>query len=297
GFGSIYKAIWADGRIVKWDHEKNKWHRAIGLIDDNWKYKESSSRNSNSLKTGLLVALKRLNDSSKINDKFLNELKYHLNAFKMTDFLLPLLGITRDPENLEYIIVMNYVHGGSLRNNLHQIYRVNWKKRLFILNSIIFGLIGIHRIRIVHKDLHSGNILMCNAFNENDDWNISLVSDLGLSQPVRFRPQIANHVPQFYASLIKRCWDMDPSKRPKATELLNTIYNCWENYDKNIEDIRDDKIKQAIIQFRNADKKLQEISDLKVQSTIQHSEAYFTSRVINLSGLNDSIAKYKENEE
>ncbi|CAG8731605.1 27568_t:CDS:2, partial [Dentiscutata erythropus] len=186
------------------------------LIDDNWKYKESSSRNSNSLKTGLLVALKRLNDSSQINDKFLNELKYHINAFKMTDILLPLLGITQDPETLEYIIVMNYVYGGSLRNNLHQICRMNWKKRLFILNSIIFGLIGIHRLGIVHKDLHN---------------------------------------------------------------------------------IRDDEIKQAIIQFRNADKKLQEISDLNIQSTVQHSEAYFSSRIINLTGLNNSIAGYKENEE
>ncbi|CAG8594948.1 15066_t:CDS:2 [Dentiscutata erythropus] len=75
------------------------------------------------------------------------------------------------------------------------------------------------------------------------------------------------------------------------------MYNCWENYDKNIEDIRDNEIKQAITQFRNADKKLQEISDLNIQSTVQHSEAYFTSRLINLTGLNNSIAGYKENEE
>ncbi|RIB22040.1 kinase-like domain-containing protein, partial [Gigaspora rosea] len=181
-------------------------------------------------------------------------------------------------------IVMNYAHGGSLKDNLQKISRMSWKKRLFILNSIIFGLTGIHQLRIVHKDLHSGNILMCNSLNENDDWNISLISDLGLSQPINkhslkdeeicgvlpymapevlrensyteksdifsfgmimweiaageppfnnlshdinlslvvgVRPQIANSIPQFYASLIKRCWDMDPSKRPTAKELLN----------------------------------------------------------------------------
>ncbi|CAG8508346.1 6318_t:CDS:2 [Dentiscutata heterogama] len=195
------------------------------LIDDNWKYKEFSNRDSDNLNNGLLVALKRLNDSSKINDQYLNELKYHLSAFKMTEFLFPLLGITQDPETSEYIIVMNYAHGGSLRSNLQKIF---------------------------HKNLHSGNILVCNYFNENDDWNISLI------------------------------------------KLLNIIYNCWENYNKDIEDIRDDKIKQAIIQFRNSDKELQEIS---IRPTVQHAEAYFTSRTFNLPELNRIITEFKENEE
>ncbi|CAG8630746.1 19068_t:CDS:2 [Dentiscutata erythropus] len=45
----------------------------LGLIDDNWKYKEFSDRDSDNLKNGLFVALKKLNYSSKINDQFLNE--------------------------------------------------------------------------------------------------------------------------------------------------------------------------------------------------------------------------------
>ncbi|CAG8577143.1 16917_t:CDS:2, partial [Dentiscutata erythropus] len=84
------------------------------------------------------------------------------------------------------------------------------------------------------------------------------------------RPQIADYVPQFYASLIG---------------------SCWENYNKDIKDIRDDKIKQAIIQFRNSDKELQKIS---IQPTVQHSEAYFTSRTINLSETNRIITGLKK---
>ncbi|CAG8615395.1 2487_t:CDS:2, partial [Dentiscutata heterogama] len=210
--------IWIDGRIIKWNHEKNNWQRAIGLIDDNWKYKEFSDRDSDNLKKGLFVALKRLNNSSNIKDQFLNE---------MTEFLFPILGITQDPGTSEYIIVMNYAHGGSLRSNLQKICRMNWKKRLFILNLIIFGLVGIHQLNLVHKDLHSGNILVCNYFNENDDWNIPLISDLGLSQ------------------------------RVQKYSLKN-----------DIEDIRDDKIEQAIMQFRSSDKELQEIS---VQPTAQNA--------------------------
>ncbi|CAG8706408.1 464_t:CDS:2, partial [Cetraspora pellucida] len=66
-----------------------------------WDDPQTDSKN---IKTGLLVALKRLNNSPNINDKILNELKYHLNASKMTEFLFPLLGITRDPETSEYMI-------------------------------------------------------------------------------------------------------------------------------------------------------------------------------------------------
>ncbi|KAF0531636.1 kinase-like domain-containing protein [Gigaspora margarita] len=85
-------------------------------------------------------------------------------------------------------------------------------------------------------------------------------------------------------AMIWLCWDMDPSRRPTAKELLSNIYNCWENYDKNIEDIKNDTIKQAIIQFRNA--------DIEIQSPNLQED--FTMRTINIF---DIIAEYEENEE
>ena len=51
GFSTVYEAIWLDGFINKWDYEKQQWSRF-----DNWK-----------------VVLKSLDNSSNLNDEFLNE--------------------------------------------------------------------------------------------------------------------------------------------------------------------------------------------------------------------------------
>jgi serine/threonine protein kinase len=41
------------------------------------------------------------------------------------------------------------------------------------------------------------------------------------------RPKIQNDIPKIYADLMKRCWDDDPEKRPKAFELRN-IFLKWK---------------------------------------------------------------------
>ena len=51
GFSTVYKSIWLDGHIIKWDYENQQWSR-----NDNWN-----------------VVLKNLDNSSTLNDEFLNE--------------------------------------------------------------------------------------------------------------------------------------------------------------------------------------------------------------------------------
>ncbi|CAG8782130.1 5131_t:CDS:1, partial [Racocetra fulgida] len=66
-----------------------------------------------------------------------------------------------------------------LRNQLQEIANSDWEKRLECLISIIRGLVAIHSLNLVHKDLHSGNIL---TLLENEIYNCYIV-DLGLAQP------------------------------------------------------------------------------------------------------------------
>src|SRR5438132_8657491 len=40
------------------------------------------------------------------------------------------------------------------------------------------------------------------------------------------RPQITDDTPEFYAKLMKRCWDHNPENRPTAGE----IHDCFEAY-------------------------------------------------------------------
>ncbi|PKB95157.1 hypothetical protein RhiirA5_368074, partial [Rhizophagus irregularis] len=73
GFSDIHKAIWSDGPI--YDYE---------------------------------VILKTLNNSSSLNSKFLDEWKYHYNCQKKSfSKFIQFFGITQDPKNLNYIIIMS----------------------------------------------------------------------------------------------------------------------------------------------------------------------------------------------
>src|ERR1043166_6401320 len=51
GFSTVYNAIWLDGYIQWWDYDKNQWDRR-----DGWE-----------------VVIKSLNNSSNLNEEFLNE--------------------------------------------------------------------------------------------------------------------------------------------------------------------------------------------------------------------------------
>ena len=56
GFGKVYKAIWKDGYIKKWDYETNQWKIYEDIYEDT-----------------LFVVLKCLNNSKDITSEFLNE--------------------------------------------------------------------------------------------------------------------------------------------------------------------------------------------------------------------------------
>jgi len=66
----------------------------------------------------------------------------------------------------------------DLRNYLQQNHnQLTWKKRIEIVYKIISALDPVHLEKVIHRDLHSGNILYSQHYN---DWYIS---DLGFCGP------------------------------------------------------------------------------------------------------------------
>src|SRR5437773_12455792 len=63
------------------------------------------------------------------------------------------------------------------------------------------------------------------------------------------RPQITDDTPEFYAELMKKCWDHNPENRPTAEEIKDCF---WEYHQDNIT-----KEKKKIID--SAEDKRQEI--------------------------------------
>ncbi|RHZ82342.1 hypothetical protein Glove_109g235 [Diversispora epigaea] len=90
---------------------------------------------------------------------------------------IAIYGITKNPTENEYMMVMNYAEYGSLRNVLNNIFNLTWWKKSSILYSIIWGLKNIHEMGLMHKDLHPGNIV-------NQALTLSYITDFGLCKPV-----------------------------------------------------------------------------------------------------------------
>src|SRR5688572_10075136 len=99
-----------------------------------------------------------------LNNEFFESLLY-LNEY---------YGVSRNPSTQDFIIIMKY-YKSDLRNYItNDFYNLKWNKKLKILIHIARGLDHIHKQGIIHRDLHSKNILC-----ENDD---AVISDLGISK-------------------------------------------------------------------------------------------------------------------
>ncbi|CAN6243710.1 unnamed protein product [Urochloa humidicola] len=86
------------------------------------------------------------------------------------------LGACMKPPHLS--LVTEYMEMGSLYNLIHsktQRTKLNWKRRLKMLRDICRGLMCMHRLKIVHRDLKSANCLV------NKYWTVK-ICDFGLSR-------------------------------------------------------------------------------------------------------------------
>ncbi|RIB10446.1 kinase-like domain-containing protein [Gigaspora rosea] len=82
-----------------------------------------------------------------------------------------------------YIFVMSYMSRGSLSEYLSSDFKnITWEMKLSILRDIVTGIKWIHENKIIHRDIHSGNILM-------DKVNESVIADLGFSRPAKEDPK------------------------------------------------------------------------------------------------------------
>ncbi|GBC05820.1 hypothetical protein RclHR1_06440007 [Rhizophagus clarus] len=247
GFSTIYRAIWLDGRIRSyWNNEKNQLYRRVFKLNEedykNERNKDIKSPLQENEKTGFPVALKRLDNSSNVNDDFLNEwriyLKFNHSAMNNNSDSIRLYGITQDPETLDYMIVMELMNYGSLRSNL-MIKKFNPYDKFNNLYLIARSLSSLHKCNLVHGDFHSGNILL-------QSHKYAYISDFGLSRPADksdingiyggTRPKVVEGTEIEYVELMKRCWDNDPNKRPTADDLIECFKEMrlkyYSSYDR-----------------------------------------------------------------
>ncbi|CAI2188458.1 11906_t:CDS:2, partial [Funneliformis geosporum] len=188
------------------------------------------------------VVLKILNDSQNTTTEFLQEVANH-RLFDATEGIVPCHGISQDPKTKNYLIVMQYIPTGNLRQYL-QNYRtiLSFGNKLSKLCAIASGLKVIHNKGLVHKDFHSGNIL--------SDYTECYITDLGLCCPASetkkenifgvipyVAPEVLNKKPYTSASDIYSfsviAYEMVSGLPPYCHKKENDRY-CETVYDLNL---------------------------------------------------------------
>ncbi|CAG8677578.1 9164_t:CDS:2, partial [Racocetra fulgida] len=163
GFGVVQQSTWLEGQIdqiIGWNSLRKQCER------------HGKTR----------VAVKILDYSRKMTADFLTEMIPQIRyepaiPNSLVFHLIRYLGISKNPATQEYAIVMQYAEGGNLRNYLEMNYStLNWERKLFMLQYIAEGITILHEESLLHRNLHSGNILIHK--------DIPLIGDVGFCRPV-----------------------------------------------------------------------------------------------------------------
>ncbi|CAG8499896.1 4309_t:CDS:2 [Dentiscutata heterogama] len=166
GAGAIYFAT-LKGTISNWDYYNKKF------IRDNQSTK---------------VALKSLLASNNEYENFLKEVLIHITLTIEVENLISCYGLTKDPENGKFMMVLERQDDGDLKSFINNIDITHtWREVFTFLNDISRGLYEIHKRNMIHKDLHPGNILFSNGV-----WKIC---DFGFSEPANKSSEIIGVLP------------------------------------------------------------------------------------------------------
>ncbi|PKY46882.1 kinase-like protein [Rhizophagus irregularis] len=196
GFSEIYTAKWIDGRYEVWNSKEQKLKR--------------SDHNVN-------IVLKRLENVESANNNWFEEAKSHLTISNKDAYFVQCYGLTQDPLNKDYMLVMGKLNI-DLRKYLQQNHnQLTWKVRIFIAHRMIEAIYNIHRKNIIHRDLHSGNILHS---RRTDKWYIS---DLGFCGPAdKPTTSIYGNLPYIAPEVISG------KQTTKASDIYSVAMLMWE---------------------------------------------------------------------
>ncbi|CAB4483794.1 unnamed protein product [Rhizophagus irregularis] len=241
GFAKIYTAKWKRGAILDWNESKQEFI-----------YQGSHK-----------VVLKSLNNSKQPTKEFFDEAKALVNV--RSGDIVNAYGITKFPQDGNYAIVMNYFGEGNLRiddDNVRKLYGIvpYMAPELFLLQKYTKA-----------SDIYSVGMLMWEIFGGFPPFN-DIPHDLSTISNIisGLRPPMLSEIPNEIQSLIKRCWNGDPSKRPTIEEILDVIKYQYRQILENEElSIAYDNEKKTYSGSRKANKPT--------------NQTYHTSRILSLS--------------
>ncbi|KAF0467209.1 kinase-like protein [Gigaspora margarita] len=168
---------------------------------------------------GLPIALKQLiiPMDEKTIQRFIKELKNLQKVCKHSN-IIKFYGITRDRGF--YNMVLQLANNGDLRKYLKiNFSRLEWTDKLRMAHEILDGLKFLHKNDIIHRDLHSKNILV-------HDGKL-LIADFGLSKDETSKTSNAS-VHGMQAYIDPQCFENITYKRSKKSDIYSFGVILWE---------------------------------------------------------------------
>ncbi|RIB28583.1 kinase-like domain-containing protein, partial [Gigaspora rosea] len=294
GFGIIFKAIWTDGYILRWDSVNSKWVR----------------------NPQIRVCLKSLKGSKEdIKSECLNEIE---NQHKYVgNSAIAIYGITRNPNDGNYMMVMQYAKHGSLRKLLDTKFNdLSWQHKLnnlyFIAKGLapyitdfglcrlvpqdssskeIFGVLPYIAPEVLYgekytikSDIYSFGIIMSEVFTGYPPYH-DIPHDFSLATQICLghRPKIRCEVPQLL--LMNKCLNAEPQSRPTAKSLVDMLFQFYL-------DLKDEKteLSKQVIEIKNLNKNSSTHNQANQTKSTRfdyqtHKKAIYTSWLLNFQEL------------
>nr|CAG8646370.1 2710_t:CDS:2 [Entrophospora candida] len=206
--------------------------------------------------------------------KLLRKVDYHKN-------IIHFYGVTKNEGNEKYLLVLEYADSGTLRSYLQEKSKsINWDLKLKFAYEIASAVLCLHENNIIHRDLHSNNILVHQKTIKLADFGLS---PLDISNGIREKP-IPN-TPDEYVNLYKACWQDNPKSRPDIQYVEKMLIGMIS--DSNIVDKVNNE--ENDVQSKNEDS-----SSFSHPSTILTEP---TSSYLWQEEFNNNVKEFSENTE
>ncbi|RHZ74860.1 hypothetical protein Glove_219g119 [Diversispora epigaea] len=153
---------------------------------------------------------------------FVNELKQHSKVCSHEN-IIGFYGVSqKDLNSDEYILVLEYANGGTLRDYLKSNFKnLEWSDKLNLAQQIAKGIKHLHSCDVIHRDLHSENIFIHNSIIKIGDFGLAkLISDPPIAL-LKGAGSIAYSDPMFLSK-------GDEFERNKASDIYSYGILLWE---------------------------------------------------------------------
>ncbi|CAB4417688.1 unnamed protein product [Rhizophagus irregularis] len=142
----------------------------------------------------------------------------HLNY---SDRIIRCFGISLDRKTNEYLLIMQYANDGDLQSYLKENFKnLTWNDKKKLAFQIADGLNCLHNENILHRDLHSKNIVIHENNAKITDFDCD-GNGLGISIYNGAREDTIPGTPEEYEILYKNCWNKEPEERPTINKILD----------------------------------------------------------------------------